>query len=291
MFLERRIIARIDGEEEAELQAILGLNDLRSSVEHFEKIGQPEFNALVPKLDNINPDDAFSTVPYEKGFNFLYYLKNLVGGNDVFEPFLKDYFAHFAGMAIVTEDMKKYFLDYFQDKVSSEKLASIEWDRWFYEPGMPIVENQFDTSLSTAAKELADKWATQPQNAAEGDISSWSSNQICVFLEYLMENHEKITHETLELLNEKYKLTQSHNAEITHRWHLLALKLNYSKVYDDVVKFLTSQGRMKYVRPGFRALYEAEGGKELAVDTFKRHRSFYHPICERMIAKDLHLTE
>ena len=35
--------------------------------------------ALVPKLGEIDPDDAFSAVPYEKGFTLLYYLETLVG--------------------------------------------------------------------------------------------------------------------------------------------------------------------------------------------------------------------
>lgn len=42
----------------------------------------------VPTLDGVDPDDAFSSVPYEKGFNFLVYLERLLGGPAVFEPFL-----------------------------------------------------------------------------------------------------------------------------------------------------------------------------------------------------------
>ena len=36
--------------------------------------------ALCPNLKDVDPDDAFSSVPYEKGFNFLYFLETLVGG-------------------------------------------------------------------------------------------------------------------------------------------------------------------------------------------------------------------
>ena len=36
--------------------------------------------ALCPNLTNVDPDDAFSVVPYEKGQTFLYYLETLVGG-------------------------------------------------------------------------------------------------------------------------------------------------------------------------------------------------------------------
>ncbi len=34
----------------------------------------------MPDLKGIDPDDAFSSVPYEKGFALLYYLEQLVGG-------------------------------------------------------------------------------------------------------------------------------------------------------------------------------------------------------------------
>lgn len=36
--------------------------------------------SLQPSLHGIDPDDAFSSVPYEKGYAFLYYIESLVGG-------------------------------------------------------------------------------------------------------------------------------------------------------------------------------------------------------------------
>lgn len=35
---------------------------------------------LQPVLQGIDPDDSFSSVPYEKGAAFLYYIESLVGG-------------------------------------------------------------------------------------------------------------------------------------------------------------------------------------------------------------------
>jgi len=34
-------------------------------------------------------DDSFSSVPYEKGFNLLWYLESICGGREVMDPFLK----------------------------------------------------------------------------------------------------------------------------------------------------------------------------------------------------------
>lgn len=46
----------------------------------MERFGHDhEFTKLVVDLTGKNPDDAFSSVPYEKGFNFLFHLENLVG--------------------------------------------------------------------------------------------------------------------------------------------------------------------------------------------------------------------
>eukprot|EP00967_Tisochrysis_lutea_P072326 scaffold96312_cov30-Tisochrysis_lutea.AAC.2 len=47
------------------------------------------FTHLVPNLAGIDPDDAFSSVPYEKGFSLLTYLTEIVGGHDEFEKFAK----------------------------------------------------------------------------------------------------------------------------------------------------------------------------------------------------------
>lgn len=35
---------------------------------------------LVPSLQEVDPDEAFSSVPYEKGFALLYHLEELLGG-------------------------------------------------------------------------------------------------------------------------------------------------------------------------------------------------------------------
>ena len=56
----------------------------------------------IPKLDGVDPDDAFSTVPYEKGFNFLYYLQTVAGGAEAFDPFFQSYIKKFAGKTVTS---------------------------------------------------------------------------------------------------------------------------------------------------------------------------------------------
>ena len=39
-----------------------------------------QFTELVPNLVGVDPDDAFSSVPYEKGSSLLMYLEEKLGG-------------------------------------------------------------------------------------------------------------------------------------------------------------------------------------------------------------------
>lgn len=57
-----------------------------------------------------------------------------------------------------------------------------------------------------------------------------------------------------------------------------------------VVRFVTTQGRMKFTRPLYKALYRSKMGSDLAVKTFLAHKDIYHPICSKMVASDLSVS-
>lgn len=86
MYCQRRVVARLRGEAAAELDATLGQKGLDDAVAHY-KDSAPEFTALCPVLKDRDPDDAFSRIPYEKGFNLLYYLMTVVGSKAEFDVF------------------------------------------------------------------------------------------------------------------------------------------------------------------------------------------------------------
>lgn len=65
------------GEPARDFSAIIGWKALEDSIHQFGV--DNEFTKLVVDLKGKDPDDAFSSVPYEKGFTFLYYLEKLVG--------------------------------------------------------------------------------------------------------------------------------------------------------------------------------------------------------------------
>ena len=90
----------------------------------------------------------------------------------------------------------------------------------------------------------------------------------------------------LQVLN----LTASTNSELMFRWFMICISVGLESVLEPAVAFVTAQGRMKFVRPLYRALFAAgDQGKQLAVETFKKHRQFYHSIASKIISKDLGL--
>ena len=76
-YLERRIQAAIHGEPHRDFSAIIGWKALTDSIRLYGE--DHEYTKLIPDLKGKDPDDAFSSVPYEKGFVFLYHLEKLVG--------------------------------------------------------------------------------------------------------------------------------------------------------------------------------------------------------------------
>lgn len=66
---------------------------------------------------------------------------------------------------------------------------------------------------------------------------------------------------------------------------MLCLKFDSSRIVSNASDFVHSQGRMKYVRPIFRALSKIDKSKAKSI--FNSARRFYHPITAKMVEKDL----
>ena len=96
-----------------------------------------------------NPDEAFSKVPYEKGFNFLYFLENITNSEsniDLFRKILREYFDKFKYLSINAEDFKTFFVEKIKEELpdkSSEILDKIDWIKWLDAPGFPPIKNDF----------------------------------------------------------------------------------------------------------------------------------------------------
>ena len=191
----------------------------------------------------------FSSVPYEKGFNLLYYLETILGGPEVFEPYVKAHVEMFSHKSINTKDFKDFLFKYFgSDAEKTKILLSVDWDAWFHKPGMPIIDNQFDDSLAKICIKLANDWdstresKSYPKNSK--DFLDLSSNQKIMFLEKMLQKEIFPIH-VLDAMNDLYQMSNISNAEIKFRWQWLCLNANHEGIFPEVVSFISKVGRMK----------------------------------------------
>lgn len=283
-YLERRIVAAIHGEPHRDFSAIIGWKALEDSVALYGE--DHEFTKLVPDLKGKDPDDAFSSVPYEKGFHFLYYLEKLVT-KPAFDKFIPHYFGTWQKKSLDSYEFKATLLDFFaSDKTASKALELVDWDAWFYKPGLPP-KPDFDTSLVDKCYALADKWELAPQDftPSAADVAGWTANQIVVFLERVQLFKEPLQPEQAKAMGIAYSLTQTQNVEISSRYYCVALKARDTSAYIPAADLLGTVGRMKFVRRLYRELADAD--RDLALKTFEKNRDFYHPICRGLVEKDL----
>jgi len=288
VFTERKILGRIHGEPTRHFSAILRWKDLQETVNVNLGPTNP-LTALVPKLAGVDPDDAFSVVPYEKGSTFLWYLEDTVGGATSFEPFLKLYYKKFSYQSIESDTFKAFFLDHFSNV---EAIKTIDWDTWFNKPGMPIYKPNFDESLAKACWELAEKWQSWDTNSPapfEKEFENFSPSQKQEFLGTLL-NGASLDHSKLEKMAAMYLLDSCSNVEIVFRWIRLGIKARWEPSVAEALKLATVQGRMKFVRPLFKDLYGWEEKRQQAIDTFLAHRGEMMYVCAEMVAKDLHIS-
>jgi leukotriene-A4 hydrolase len=179
-------------------------------------------------------------------------------------------------------------LDFFQSDAEASKLLNeLDWDKWFYAPGLPP-KPVFDTSMVDVVYALAKKWESLPDSSfkpAASDLDGLAANQILVFLEQILLWEKPLTPELSKLMGEVYSLSKSSNIEVANLYLQVGMKAGDESVIEPTTELLGRIGRMKFVRPLFRNLQNIN--RPVALETFEKYKDFYHPICRGMVEKDL----
>ena len=99
VFIERHVSGVLHGEDFSKVSALLGNTTLYGDILNFGETDS--FSSLHPVLRGRNPDSSFSEVPYEKGFQLLYYMESLIG-RDQMKAFLNFYIKEHSLTSITT---------------------------------------------------------------------------------------------------------------------------------------------------------------------------------------------
>ncbi len=185
---------------------------------------------------------------------------------------------------------------------SAQKLSARARARRFACRHPPL--RSYDTSARDAAEALARAWhladvlgvgtPDRPAEASPADVAGWSCEQTVSFLERLTELRSRtpLALPAVASLDALYGLSAARNAEIRAAWLRLRCGAGDEAALEDARAFLLEQGRMKYLRPLFRALRasRAPALRAAARAIFAQARGGYHPIAAKMVAQDLGLA-
>jgi leukotriene-A4 hydrolase len=275
VYFENRIMEALYGKDFADMQALLGLEDLKETI---AELGDTSAGThLKLKLEGQDPDDGMNDIAYEKGRMLLLLIEQNIG-REKFDRFLKNYFAEHSFKTITTEE----FLKEYQEKIigNDSILASkIKIDDWIYKPGLPSNCPQIHSAKFEIVRKDVDAWINGTP-AKSLNTKNYTTNEWLRFLRFLP---NQISHEKMKELDDAFHFSTTGNSEILFAWLEHVIENKYKEAYPALREFLTTVGRRKFVKPLFAAMIKTSEGKLMAEEIYKTSRKNYHSITQTTI--------
>jgi leukotriene-A4 hydrolase len=276
-YFENRIMEVIYGPKRASQEAALSFDDMEKA---FAEEGR---NAPITRLSLAKaeavPDGGATGIIYDKGAVFLRTIERTVG-REKWDAYLRSYFDRHAFQpmtsALFLADLRKNLVN--GDKALEQKL---QLDRWVYQPGLPSNVARPDPAAFAAVDKAVT--AFSGGGSAPEAFSGWTTAEKLRFLNKLP---RKMAKSRLDVLNSALKLNESGNNEVLFAWLDLAIRNRYDPAVPTLERFLTVQGRRKFVKPLIETLAkDSQWGRPIATRVYREARASYHPITQRDLDK------
>ena len=281
-YFEHRIMESVYGRELEQMLAELELTALRESLQREFK-STPRDTWLHLDLVGRDPDAGMTTISYDKGHFFLRAIEEVVG-RQRWDRFLVDYFDQYAFQTMDSGTFVRYLSDHLiSDDPRLEEALQIEG--WIYGPGLP---SNCPQPRSRALEQVRAQITTFTSGATALSLDSqnWTAHHFLYFLRNLPDDLDPAR---LADLDHTFHFTRSSNSEILHDWLLLSLRTGYG-ADQALERFLTRQGRRKFLLPLYRELAQTREGSERARKIYRKARSGYHSISRRSVEAILGLN-
>jgi aminopeptidase N len=276
-YFENRIMEAIYGPKRAKQEAALSFDEMQKA---FAEEGRnaPITALHLPPKEAV-PDGGASGIIYDKGAVFLRTLEKIIG-RDKWDAYLRSYFDRHAFQPMTSArflaDMREHLVK--GDKALEQKL---QLDNWVYKPGLPSNVARPDPAAFASVDDAVRAFASGgPAPAAFG---GWTTAEKLRFLNRLP---RKMATVRLDALNKALRLNEAGNNEVLFAWLDLAVRNRFDPAVPALERFLTTQGRMKFVQPLIETLAkDREWGRPIAVQIYRVARASYHPITQRDLDK------
>lgn len=154
--------------------------------------------------------------------------------------------------------------------------AKLQLDDWVYKPGLP--ENAVEPRSEALDRVRADAAAIAagtPASSLKAKASGWSTQEWLYFLGNLPDTLSPMQ---IVDLDKTFALTPTGNSEVLFAWLRIAIRHRYEPAMPALERFLTTQGRRKFLRPLYEDLYAQPWGKAEAQRIYALGRPMYHSV-------------
>lgn len=279
-YLTYRLTEAQFGKARGDMERVIGVASLKTD---FALAKSDEDRKLVRAFPAKDPDEVFSSIPYERGALFLVWLESKFG-RETFDRFLRSWFDDHAFQSATTPQ----FIAYLNDKLLKTqpgKVSAAQIDAWISQPALPADAVYATSDALTKVDAGRDAWlaGTATLDAMGGE--RWSVQE----WEHFFEGFPKtVTAAQLKALDTRFKFTGSPNAIIASDWYKLAIDSGQAAaLMPQIEVYLGHVGRMKLISPIYRALAATEAGKLQAKAIYKKVGSGYHPIAQQTVERIL----
>ncbi|HEY1607405.1 MAG TPA: M1 family metallopeptidase [Allosphingosinicella sp.] len=278
-YIQSRIMERLYGKAATDREIALEWDDFQHDIKAAGGPGSP-MTKLHLDLKGQDPDQIDTGLAYEKGAAFLRTIESIVG-RARFDAWLRSYFDRHAFQPMTSSvflaDLRANLVK--GDAALEQKLML---DRWIYGPGIPPnvapPPTQAFAAVDAAVKAFANG---APVSAIPFAKWSWSEQ-----LRFLNGLPRILKRARLDALDGAFHLSRLRNDEILFGWLSLALANRYDPAVPAAERFLTEQGRRKFVQPLFAILLAEDGwGRPIATRIYAQARPTYHPLTVATIDK------
>ncbi len=273
-YIEARLVEAVHGQQRMIMEAALNLQSLQKEMADLPETEQ-RLSTCGVELDS---EDVFSGVAYDKGRFFLEWMEKQVGRAE-FDAFLNQYFNDFAFQSISSPE----FVVYLQDNLMArfpDKLPLSTVKEWIYEPGLPDVLYVPVTNKFELINDQIHAWQNGTLRLSDLDTDHWTTQE---WLHFLRALPDPLDGKTMQQLDQRFDFSHSQNSEIAHDWLLLSIQYRYEAAYDRLINYLNSIGRMKLIVPLYEAMMATKDLQELARRIYDKARPGYHPLAQQAV--------
>ena len=277
-YLTYRLTEAQYGQAFGDMERVLGYREL---LDAFEQADVAD-HALVRQTPAADPDEVFSSVPYERGELFLVWLEQRVG-RDAFDAFLRGWFDDHAFESATTEQ----FLAYLQDKLLSSqpgKVSAAQLDAWIKLPALPESAPLPTSAAFTEVERQRDLWLDGKLETAQLPANNWVTQQWRLFFDSMP---ERVTLEQLQQLDARFKFTGTSNQILGSSWLHLRLAVGDRSAWPATQTYLLGAGRMLLITPLYRELAKTPEGLAFARQVYAKAAPGYHPIARETVERIL----